>query len=226
MTGARSIAEEIAATQSALAPFLPEAFPALDADQRARFRALPTAGRVSTGDTLADFTLPDATGEAVSLRTLLASGPAVIVFYRGLWCPFCNVMLAAYARDLAPALEARGVRLAAISPQLPDGSLSTREKHSLPFPVLSDPGNVVAGPLGIVVTQEAGFTAIQRELGALVAEANGQDEPALPMPTVLVVDTDRTIRFAEAHPDWTERTEVATILAAVDALLAVTTPGE
>ena len=77
-------------------------------------------------------------------------GTTVLVFYRGIWCPYCNVALSAYQQHLLPALTERGVRLAAVSPQAPDGSLSMQEKHHLGFAVLSDPGNRIARTLGIL----------------------------------------------------------------------------
>ena len=126
-------------------------------------------------------------------------------------------MLAAYAADLAPALAERGVTLAAISPQLPDGSLTVRQKYDLDFPVLSDVGNVVAEKLGIVWTPGDDALGAQRAIDVDVRVINGSDEPRLPMPTVLVVSRDRTVRWADVRPDYTERAEVPDILDAVDA---------
>ena len=178
------------------------------------------SGLVKAGDTLAPFTLNDATGVDVTLDQLLADGPAVLVFYRGGWCPFCNVALHAYRTELEPALTQRGISLAAISPQLPDGSLSTQEKHELKFPVLSDPENRVAGPLGIAFEPSDEATAAQRQLGLDLTVVNGQERVALPMPTVLLVDDDRTIRFADVRVSYLERTEVSQVLDAVNALPA------
>lgn len=174
---------------------------------------------VAAGDTIAAFTLPDASGRQVSLDDLVAEGLAVLVFYRGAWCPYCNIMLAAYAAELAPALVDRGVTLAAISPQLPDGSLTVQQKYELAFPVLSDVGNVVAEPLGIVWSPGAAALTAQRAIDLDVTAVNGTDEARLPMPTVLVVDRERSVRWADVRPDYTERAEVADILAAVDATL-------
>ncbi len=89
-----------------------------------------------------NFTLPDALGNAVTLSHLLAQGPVVITFYRGEWCPYCNLELHAYQQAL-PQLRALGATLVAISPQTPDHSLSTVEKIELTFAVLSDVGNRV-----------------------------------------------------------------------------------
>jgi peroxiredoxin len=170
---------------------------------------------VKAGDRVAPFTLDDATGTPVSLDQLVAAGPAVIVFYRGGWCPYCNLALRTYQRDLLPELEAAGARLVAISPQTPDGSLSTAEKAELTFTVLSDPGSRVARTLGIVFRQADEVLAAQLELGLDLAKANAEGSVDLPRPTVLIVDQDRTVRFADIQPDYTARTEVADILAAL-----------
>jgi peroxiredoxin len=173
---------------------------------------------VKVGDTLADFTLDDATGQKVALDSLVATGPAVIVFYRGGWCPYCNLALRTYQRELLPALGEFGACLVAISPQAPDQSLSTVEKAELEFTVISDPGNRVARSIGIVFQQADEVLAAQRAIGLDLAEANAEGSTELPRPTVLIVDTDRTVRFVDVQPDYTARTEVADILAGLRAL--------
>ncbi|GAA3559171.1 peroxiredoxin-like family protein [Amycolatopsis ultiminotia] len=167
------------------------------------------------GSTIEEFTLADANGGETTLSSLVADGPAVLVFYRGGWCPYCNVALRAYQRDLLPELNRRGVRLAAISPQVPDGSLSTKETNELEYAVLSDVGNVVARGLGITFQPSAQVRAAQSGLGLDLGERNGTGEWELPHPAVVVVDTDRTIRFLDVHPDYTTRTAPEQVLAAL-----------
>lgn len=176
------------------------------------------AGAVTVGDTLEPFTLTDATGAPVSLDQLVEHGPAVIVFYRGGWCPYCNLALRTYQRELLPELAAFGARLVAISPQSPDQSLSTAEKAELEFTVLSDPGNRVAHRVGIVFQQADEVLEVQRTLGLDLAEVNAEGSTELPRPTVLIVDRDRTVRFVDVQPDYTARTEVADILAGLSDL--------
>jgi peroxiredoxin len=176
------------------------------------------ANVVSVGDTLASFTLSDATDSPVSLDQLVANGPAVIVFYRGGWCPYCNLALRTYQRELVPELSAFGARLVAISPQSPDQSLSTVEKAELDFTVLSDPGNRVAKSIGIVFQQADDVLDAQRTLGLDLAAVNAEGSTQLPRPTVLIVDQDRVVRFVDVQPDYTARTEVVDILAALDGL--------
>ena len=173
---------------------------------------------VTVGATLEPFTLSDASGAPVTLDELVEAGPAVIVFYRGGWCPYCNLALRTYQRELLPQLGAFDARLVAISPQSPDQSLSTVEKAELDFTVLSDPASRVAGQIGIVFQQANEVLDAQRKLGLDLAQVNAEGSTRLPRPTVLIVDRDRTVRFVDVQPDYTARTEVADILAALTAL--------
>lgn len=173
---------------------------------------------VAEGDTLESFTLSDATGAPVSLDQLVEAGPAVIVFYRGGWCPYCNLALRTYQHELLPQLAAFGARLVAISPQSPDQSLSTVEKAELDFTVLSDPASRVAEQIGIVFQQADEVLDAQRKLGLDLAQVNDEGSTRLPRPTVLIVDHDRMVRFADVQADYTARTEVADIVAMLAAL--------
>ena len=107
---------------------------------------------IQVGDSLPEFRLSDAAGKEVSSADLLTQGPLLIAFYRGSWCPYCNIELAAFQKHLDD-FKAKGVTLVAISPELPDTSLSTVEKNELKFPVLSDVGNKLAKQLGILFAQ-------------------------------------------------------------------------
>jgi peroxiredoxin len=176
------------------------------------------AGALKVGDTLEPFALTDANGATVTLDELVASGPAVIAFYRGGWCPYCNLALRTYQRELLPELADFGARLVAISPQSPDQSLSTAEKAELDFTVLSDPGNRVARSVGIVFQQAEAVLEAQRTLGLDLAQVNAEGSTQLPRPTVLIVDKDHTVRFVDVQPDYTARTEVADILAGLTEL--------
>jgi peroxiredoxin len=142
----------------------------------------------------------------------------VVVFYRGAWCPYCNVMLRAYQETLLGELDARGAALVAISPQKPDGSLSLAEKHDLSYAVMSDPGNQIARQLGIVFSLGAGARTGQKKLGVDLAEINADGTYDLPLATTVVVDSHGTIRWIDVHPDYTTRSEPAEIIAAVDSL--------
>lgn len=173
------------------------------------------ANVVAVGDALESFTLDDASRTPVSLDELVKSGPAVVVFYRGGWCPYCNLALRTYQRELLPELSAFGARLVAISPQTPDESLSTAEKAGLEFTVLSDPASRLARRIGISFQQADDVLEAQRKLGLDLTKVNAEGAVELPRPTVLIVDQDRTVRFVDVQPDYTARTEVVDILAAL-----------
>lgn len=173
------------------------------------------SGTIAVGDTLDSFTLNDASGTPVTLGQLVESGPAVIVFYRGAWCPYCNLALRTYQQDLLPELSAFGARLVAISPQTPDQSLSTAEKIGLEFTVLSDPASRLARQVGISFQMPDDVLEAQRTLGLDLTKVNAEGSVELPRPTVLIVDANRTVRFVDVQPDYRARTEVADILAAL-----------
>lgn len=145
----------------------------------------------------------------------------MIVFYRGAWCPYCNLTLRAYQDQLYPALTERGIALIAVSPQKADGSLTAQEKNDLQFPVLSDAGNALASQLGILLparTRE--LRAAQEKLGTDLHAVNADGTENLPMPTVVLIDAEMTIRWIDIHPDYTTRTEVTDILAAADTVFS------
>lgn len=141
-----------------------------------------------------------------------------VVFYRGAWCPYCNVALKAYQDLLVPALTERGVTLIAISPQRPDGSLSMRDKHQLSYVVLSDPGNQIAGKLGILTTPNPAAVAAQAALGLDLTEVNADGSRTLPMPTTVIVDANGVLRWIDVHPNYAMRSEPTDILATLSTI--------
>ena len=129
-------------------------------------RPASPAGVVEVGTLMPDGDLLDVNGKPTTLAVTRAGRPAVVVFYRGEWCPYCNLALRAYQAKLVPELDRRGAVLIAISPQRPDGALALKEKDELTFAVLSDPGNQIGGRLGILMTQTDEVRAAQATLGA------------------------------------------------------------
>ncbi|THG33315.1 peroxiredoxin-like family protein [Naasia lichenicola] len=176
---------------------------------------------VSQGSIIPDARLVDAAGAEVSLYDAIGEAPAVLVFYRGAWCPYCNITLKHYQRTLLPGLNDRGIALIAISPQTPDGSSAAVANGELAFTVLSDPSNVLIEQLGIKTEPNAAARSAHTDLGFDVADSNADATADIPFPTVLVIDSGRSVTFADVHVDYTTRTEVATILSAVDSLARV-----
>ena len=206
-TAPQTIAESVAELHAAPSP-LPAEVRATFADDASRLAATPVpAGVAAAGTPLPDGPLLDAHGAATTLSDVRAGRAAVVVFYRGAWCPYCNITLRVYEQQLAPSLGEQGVALIAISPQRPDGSLSMQEKHDLSYAVLSDPGNGIAGALGIITAPGDAVRAAQLGLGLDIATVNADGTTALPMPTTLVVDAGGTIRWIDVHPDYTTHSE-------------------
>jgi peroxiredoxin len=188
------------------------------AREQAALASLEPVEVIAAGKALADVELLDPHGQATSLPAALDGRRGVLVFYRGAWCPYCNIALNAYQAGLLDQLKQRGIALVAVSPQKPDGSLTTREKNDLRFAVLSDPGNQLAGAAGIVTAPSTEARAAQLELGLDLEQVNADATTALPMPTTLIVEPDLTVRWVDVHPDYTTRSEPTAILEALDTL--------
>jgi peroxiredoxin len=216
-----TIADQVAELQAGLGNHLPPDVAATFARSVADLTAagIP-AGVARVGTEISDVALLDAHGAPTSLYSAVASRPAVLVFYRGAWCPYCNIALKTYREQLHPALIERDVVLVAVSPQKPDGSLSMQEKHDLAFPVLSDPGNALAGELGILMGARGDDVRdAQEKLGLQLEEINADATDTLPLPTIVLLDAEHRITWIDVHPDFTTRSEPSDILDAVDAAL-------
>ncbi|SAK94294.1 AhpC/TSA family protein [Caballeronia temeraria] len=174
------------------------------------------AKALKVGDKAPTFTLKDAEGTPHSSTDLLANGPLIVTFYRGVWCPYCNFDLQAIQAAL-PELESRGAQLVAISPQTaPNSRRSQRENH-VSFPILSDPGNEVAAAFGIRFKlpdylADLYKTAFKNDL----AVANGEPSWTLPMPARFVIGQDDVILYAEVNPDYTRRPDPEELLPVLD----------
>ena len=172
---------------------------------------------IKAGDRAPDFRLPDARGGHVRLRDLLAKGPVVVCFYRGGWCPYCNLELHALQNAL-PEIQQLGAQLVAISPQTPDESLSTAEKNELTFAVLSDAGSATAKAYGIAFDLADELRPIYARFGHALPDKNGDDSWVLPIPATYVVDTNGVIVLAFVDVNYRNRLEPAEIVAALEAL--------
>lgn len=175
------------------------------------------SGALTEGAQAPRFSLPSATGTTVTLDALLNEGPVVLTFYRGAWCPYCNLALQAL-QEHHEAIAARGARLVAVSPEIPDESLSLTEKHELAFDVLSDLGSDTAKQYGLAFDLPEDLAAVYDRFGFDLQRVNAGHPRTLPLPATYVIDRDGTIRWAFADTDYTKRAEPADITAALDAL--------
>ncbi|MEM9481525.1 MAG: peroxiredoxin-like family protein [Verrucomicrobiota bacterium] len=168
---------------------------------------------IRKGNTVPDFTLKEATGEEVTLSELYEEGPVVLTWYRGGWCPYCNIQLKAY-QQILPEIEAAGAKLVAVTPELPDHSLSTAERHELKFIVLSDVGNVVAKDFGLVYGMSDELVRIYKDFEIDLAVSNGPEAKSneLPLPATYIIGTDGKVAWHFIDPDYSKRAEPATII--------------
>lgn len=161
------------------------------------------------------FSLPSATGEVIELRQLLQHGPVVLVFYRGGWCPYCNIQLRSY-QNILNSLKQEKACLVAISPENPDYSVETQIREHLEFLVLSDKNNEVARKFGLVFPVSSDVLMIFKDRWNLdLKEQNGVDGGELPVPGTYVIDRDGTVIFSRADVDYRRRTEPEEILEAL-----------
>jgi peroxiredoxin len=170
-----------------------------------------THAAIQIGDTLPEFSLSDAVGTQRSSGELLSKGPLLITFYRGEWCPFCNITLTNFQKIL-PDIQAKGVTFVAISPELPNQSLSTTEKHDLKFPVLSDVGNQFAKTLGFLFQQPDSLRPVFDKFGHKLKERNGDDSFIVPVPATILVGKDGKVKNTYINPDYTKRVEPQEVL--------------
>ena len=210
-----SIQPELAATAHHLATVLPAtASQTIDAGIAAVHAAGLAQHSLQAGQPAPDFTLPDATGQPVELATLLTAGPVVLVFYRGNWCPYCNVQLRAYNQALA-SFKSFNATLVAVSPQTPDLTSLTAEEKELRFPVLSDVGNAVAKQYGLAYQVGDAVYHTLHGVGIDLATFNGDDSGELPLTGTFVIARDGTIAWAATEANFKQRPDPAVLLEAL-----------
>jgi peroxiredoxin len=173
---------------------------------------------LKAGDHAPQFTLADPDGRPVSSRELLAKGPLVVSFYRGVWCPYCNLDLQALQQAL-PQIESRGASLVAISPQTPANSRKSQRDNKLDFPILSDVGSEVAHAFGIRFSLPDYLVALYKSFKNDLPVFNNDPGWVLPMPARFVIGSDGVIAYAEVNPDYTRRPDPSELLPVLDRLV-------
>tara|TARA_R110002020_G_scaffold110231_1_gene254660 strand:+ start:122 stop:760 length:639 start_codon:yes stop_codon:yes gene_type:complete len=169
---------------------------------------------LKSGDTFPSAILKNATGKEIKLDDLLTKGPVVISFYRGGWCPYCNIELKALQQAL-PQIKEAGANLVAITPETPDNSLTTKEKNNLSFEVLSDINNELAREAGLIFKLPKDLLNIYDNFGIDIEKHNKNADFELPMPATYVVDKNGKIIYAFVNEDYTKRADTSAILAAL-----------
>ena len=175
-----------------------------------------TATAKQKEDQFLDFSLPNATGKTIQLSEVLAEGPVVLTWYRGGWCPYCNLQLRALQQSL-PEINAQGAQLIALTPELPDNSLNTQEKNELTFEVLTDQDNAVAREYGLVCKLTPEVSVYYKDAFDLEVY-NGNTSDELPLAATYVIGQDGTIQYAFLSADYRERAEPADLIKALKSL--------
>lgn len=168
--------------------------------------------KVRPGDKAPDFSLTNAIGESINLYNALKDNKVVLVFYRGTWCPYCNLALSQYQSILAE-IKNQGAALLAISPLTPDESLSIKEKNNLDFEVLSDNGNLVAQLYTTVFKNKEAPLGEMQKLGIDFDSFYGNDSKEIPVPAVFIIEQNGIVSYAKTEGgDYRNRTEAEEIL--------------
>lgn len=171
---------------------------------------------LQVGDLAPDFELPNAIGEMIKLSDRLQHGSVILTFYRGGWCPYCNLELRAY-QQILPQIQTAGASLIAISPQTPDESLSTAEKNQLGFDVLSDRGCTVAQAYKIAFELPDELKALYTQFNHALPDVNGTSDWQLPIPATFAIAPNRQILLAYIDGDYRNRLEPDEALSAITA---------
>lgn len=166
---------------------------------------------LASGNAFPEFNLPNADNEPRNLDDYLNSGPLVISFYRGAWCPYCNLEINALQRAL-PDITSAGAQLVAISPQTPDKSVDQISKSQLTFDVLSDVGNKLAKSCGLVFTLPKSLRPIYHSWQLDIPGHNGDDSFELPIPATYIIDCEGNVRYDYINMDYTQRVEPSIII--------------
>ncbi|MGO4303642.1 peroxiredoxin-like family protein [Cupriavidus sp. RAF12] len=189
----------------------PEIHPIMQRATEALIASGQAARALAAGDRAPTFALTDASGQLVASEVLLTQGPLVISFYRGVWCPYCNIELQALQEVLGPIREL-GANLVAISPQNAVNSRKAVRVNQLEFPILSDTRNSVAAAFGLRFALPPELIDLYKVLGNNLPAFNGDESWTLPMPARYVIGQDGTILYAEVNPDYTFRPDPTELL--------------
>jgi len=197
-----------------------EQFAVFDQDARQLAENHPSPLKLTVGDKAVAFELPNPQGERIALQTLLEKGPVVLTFYRGVWCPYCNLQLKTY-QEILPQISEAGASLVAISPMTPDNSLSMQQQNQLQFHVLSDVGNRISRAYTTVFKNGAAPVQAMTDLGYDFYGFYDDESGEIPVPATFVIDQQGVICFASSRGgDYRDRTEPNELLAALAALNA------
>lgn len=166
---------------------------------------------IATGETFPDFSLPNTNNEIVKLKELLQNGKVIVAFFRGSWCPYCNLELKAL-QDSLKQITDRKATLVAISPQTPDYNEELKGNHILDFELLTDKDNALAKQLGISFGLQDYVVPTYGSLGIELSEYNENDNNELPVPAVFVIDTNGSITYKFVDTNYMNRINIKELI--------------
>ncbi|MCH7517136.1 MAG: AhpC/TSA family protein [Bacteroidetes bacterium] len=204
--------DEIKKVQEAMLPQIPEEVLKLLFSKTEELINSGIAERtLNAGDEIPQINLPNAVGKTIDVNSMLKDGPVVISFYRGAWCPYCNLELNAL-QQILPEIKSLDAQLIAISPNTPDNSISSIEKHGLEFEVLTDAGNKIAKEFRLVFNLAEDLRPIYQQFNFDITNYNGDESWELPIPATYIVNTDGKIVHSFVNADYTQRMEPTEII--------------
>ena len=214
----KSLTEQLADKAAASKANMPKEVLATMANSEQSLRDANLADKApKAGDALPDGSFVTAKGEPSGLFDAIGDGPAIVTFYRGGWCPYCNLQLHAYQQHL-PAIKAAGATLVAITPETPDNSLDTTQKNELQFAVLSDANNEYARKIGIVFELDEKLKEAYLGFGIDLEKNQSNGAWELPLAATFIIDADRTVRYAYVDVDYKKRADPEELIAKLQEL--------
>jgi peroxiredoxin len=168
---------------------------------------------VLLGSKLPEVTLTTLSGKATTLKAQVAGKPAILVFYRGGWCPYCNLQLSDL-RLIKKQAETLGYQIIAISPDRYEELKRTMGKQKLDYTLLSDNKAAALKAFGIGFALDAATIQKYKGYGIDLEKASGETHHALPVPSVFIVDKEGVLQFSYVHPDYAARVPGSVILEA------------
>lgn len=169
---------------------------------------------IQIGEQIPEFSLPNALGAIINSEEVFKNGKVILVFYRGSWCPYCNLELK-FLQDNLSKIKDQGARLIAVSPQSPDHSLSMTEKNNLGFEVLTDIDNRFAKKLGITFQLQDFVLTYYKSLGIELSDFNKNSDNTLPVPAVFIVDENKVITYKFLDVNYMNRVDVEELIEAL-----------
>ncbi|WP_394747547.1 peroxiredoxin-like family protein [Spongiimicrobium salis] len=193
-----------------------DAFEVFNSDAEQIEKEYTSILKLKAGDKAPNFRLLNALNESVILYELLKTKRVVLTFYRGIWCPYCNLILSQY-QTVFPEIEKAGATLIAISPQTPDASLNIKEKNALQFEILSDNGNIVSKEFTTIHENPENSLEKMAELGYDYDCYNCDEKSEIPIPATFIIEKDGIISFAKTEGgDYRNRVEPKDVLNALN----------